>query len=408
MNKTLGTTLLVSGTMIGAGMLAMPLTSAGIGFGFTLFLLISIWLILTYTALLFVEVYQTVEADAGIGTLSEKYFGTAGRIISTVVMLVFLFALLTAYISGGGGILGSYLEQVVGQLGSDAGQHKTISMVIFTVFFGSFVVAGANFVDGFNRFLFYTMLVALLFVLILMIPKIQLINLSAMPLNYALIISASPVFFTSFGFHGSIPSFNKYLGGDVKALKTAILAGTGITLIGYIIWQLATHGVLTQSDFTEILKNNPTLGGLTQAVQQLTGSTYIARTVDLFASLALITSFLGVALGLFDTLGDMLEKGLNFNANRLVLGILTFGIPLAFAIFYPSFLKALTYAGQMFVFYAVVLPAGLVWKARKEYPNLPYRVAGGDMMLWIAIILGMIIVNIPFLIEAGKLPPVIG
>ncbi|EJS90119.1 TyrP, partial [Pasteurella multocida subsp. multocida str. Anand1_cattle] len=34
MNKTLGSTLLVSGTMIGAGMLAMPLTSAGIGFTF--------------------------------------------------------------------------------------------------------------------------------------------------------------------------------------------------------------------------------------------------------------------------------------------------------------------------------------------------------------------------------------
>ena len=40
MNKTVGSTLLVAGTMIGAGMLAMPLTSAGIGFGFTLSLVI--------------------------------------------------------------------------------------------------------------------------------------------------------------------------------------------------------------------------------------------------------------------------------------------------------------------------------------------------------------------------------
>ena len=68
MNKTLGTTLLVSGTMIGAGMLAMPLTSAGIGFTFTVFLLIALWLLLTYSALLFVEVYQTTESDSGIGT----------------------------------------------------------------------------------------------------------------------------------------------------------------------------------------------------------------------------------------------------------------------------------------------------------------------------------------------------
>ena len=70
MNKTLGTTLLVSGTMIGAGMLAMPLTSAGIGFTFTVVLLVSLWVLLTYSALLFVEVYQTTESDSGIGTLS--------------------------------------------------------------------------------------------------------------------------------------------------------------------------------------------------------------------------------------------------------------------------------------------------------------------------------------------------
>ena len=41
-NKTLGSTLIVAGTTIGAGMLAMPLTSAGIGFGFTTLLLVSL------------------------------------------------------------------------------------------------------------------------------------------------------------------------------------------------------------------------------------------------------------------------------------------------------------------------------------------------------------------------------
>ena len=52
-NKTLGSTLIVAGTTIGAGMLAMPLTSAGIGFGFTTLLLVSLWLLLAFSALLF-------------------------------------------------------------------------------------------------------------------------------------------------------------------------------------------------------------------------------------------------------------------------------------------------------------------------------------------------------------------
>ena len=72
MNKTLGSTLITSGTMIGAGMLAMPLTSAGIGFTFTVVLLCALWVLLTYSALLFVEVYQTAEYDAGIGTLAAQ------------------------------------------------------------------------------------------------------------------------------------------------------------------------------------------------------------------------------------------------------------------------------------------------------------------------------------------------
>ena len=105
MNKTLGSTLITSGTMIGAGMLAMPLTSAGIGFTFTVVLLILLWILLTYSALLFVEVYQTAEHDAGIGTLAAQYFGKAGRIISTAVLIVFLYALIAAYVSGGGSLL---------------------------------------------------------------------------------------------------------------------------------------------------------------------------------------------------------------------------------------------------------------------------------------------------------------
>lgn len=57
-NKTFGSALLVAGTTIGAGMLAMPLTSAEMGFTYTLILLFILWGLLSYSALLFVEVYQ--------------------------------------------------------------------------------------------------------------------------------------------------------------------------------------------------------------------------------------------------------------------------------------------------------------------------------------------------------------
>ena len=404
MNKTLGSSLITSGTMIGAGMLAMPLTSAGIGFTFTVVLLILLWILLTYSALLFVEVYQTAEHDAGIGTLAAQYFGRPGRIVATSVLMIFLYALLSAYVTGGGAILASTLPDFAAPDLKMKG-----SILAFTILFGVFVAIGTSFVDALNRFLFIAMIAALFIVLGLMIPEIKIDNLMAMPIDKALLISASPVFFTAFGFHGSIPCLNKYLEGDVKALRFSIIVGSAITLVGYILWQFSTHGVLSQTRFLEILNQDPTLNGLIEAVRVITGSTIIAAIVKIFSALALITSFLGVALGLLECIEDLLKRAFNISANRLSLGFLTFLPPLLFAFFYPEgFILALGYAGQMFAFYAVVLPAALVWKARHQHPNLPYRVPGGSGVLLFVSILGIIIVSIPFLIKLGILPEVVG
>ncbi len=404
MNKTVGSTLLVAGTMIGAGMLAMPLTSAGIGFCFTLVLLLGLWALLTFTALLFVELYQTAESDAGIGTLAEQYFGKVGRVISTAILIIFLYALIAAYVSGGGSLLMGLLPTI-----SDADTTNKIAVLLFTVIFGSFIVIGTHSVDKINRLLFFVMLAAFLFVLGVMLPEIKFDNLMAMPIDNALIISASPVFFTAFGFHGSIPSLNKYLNGNVKALRVSILVGSAITLCAYILWQLSTHGLLTQNEFLQILKEDATLNGLVKATLAITGSNVIAGAVKLFSTLALVTSFLGVGLGLLECIEDLLKRSFNFTTGRISLGLMTFIPPVAFALFYPEgFILALGYAGQMFAFYAVVLPVSLIWKARKVHPNLPYRVWGGNLTLLIVLVLGVVITSIPFAIRAGYLPFVVG
>ena len=400
MNKTVGSTLLVAGTMIGAGMLAMPLTSAGIGFGFTLVLLLGLWALLTFSALLFVELYQTAESDAGIGTLAEQYFGKAGRIIATAVLIIFLYALIAAYVSGGGSLLKDLLPESFGD---------KVSILLFTVIFGSFIVIGTHSVDKINRVLFFVMLAAFAVVLSLMLLEIKFDNLMATPIDNALIISASPVFFTAFGFHGSIPSLNKYLDGNVKALRISILAGSAITLCAYILWQMSTHGLLTQNEFLQILKEDATLNGLVKATLAITGSNMIAGAVKLFSTLALVTSFLGVGLGLLECIEDLLKRSFNISAGRISLGLMTFIPPLVFALFYPEgFILALGYAGQMFAFYAVVLPVSLVWKARRAHDNLPYKVWGGNLTLIIVLVLGVIITSIPFAIRAGYLPFVVG
>ena len=399
-NKILGSALMIAGTTIGAGMLAMPLTSAGMGFGMTLVLLVGLWLLLTYTGLLFMEVYQTAkQQDVGVATLAEQYFGMTGRVLATASLLILLYALLAAYITGGGSLVSGILPESLG-----ADNALKVGILIFTLILGAFVVVGIKGVDGLTRVLF----IGFIGVLMMMLPKAKLENLTAVPLDNLLVISAIPIFFTSFGFHVIMGSINSYLEADIKKIRVAVLIGTLIPLTAYLLWQLATHGVLSQNEFATLLKQDATLNGLVKATSQITGSTILGEMVRIFSTLALITSFLGVAMGIFEGVGDLLKR-VNLPNNRLVLTPLTFIPPLAFALFYPNgFIAALGYAGLLFAFYGLVLPIGLAWKTRQQHPNLPYRVAGGNLALIIALIMGVIIMIIPFLMETGILPPVAG
>lgn len=233
-------------------------------------------------------------------------------------------------------------------------------------------------------------------------------NLTAVPLDNLLVVSAVPIFFTSFGFHVIMGSINSYLDADIRKIRIAVLIGITIPLSAYLLWQLATHGMLSQNEFAQLVKQDPSLNGLVNAITQITGSTLLGEAVRIFSTLALITSFLGVAMGIFEGVGDLLKR-FNLPTNRGVLTPLTFIPPLAFALFYPNgFIAALGYAGLLFAFYGLILPVGLAWKARQQHPNLPYRVAGGNVGLVITLLLGGVIIIIPFLIEKGILPSVVG
>lgn len=395
---------MIAGTTIGAGMLAMPLTSAGMGFGATALLLIGLWALLAYTGLLFMEVYQTApQKDVGVASLAEQYFGLFGRALATFSLLVLLYALLSAYITGGGSLLSGIMPEM-----ADADMKLKISILIFTVVLGSFVVVGVKSVDGLTRVLFLGKIIAFIAVLVMMLPKAKLENLTAIPLDNLLVLSAVPIFFTAFGFHVIMGTINTYLDADIGKIRKSIYIGTAIPLVAYLLWQLATHGVLSQNEFTTILKQDPTLNGLVTATSQITGSTILGEMVRLFSVLALITSFLGVSMGIFEGVGDLLKR-LNLPTNRLWLTIATFTPPLLFALFYPDgFIMALGYAGLLFAFYGMILPIGLAWKARRQHPNLPYRVIGGNLALVIALIAGICIMVIPFLIQLGYLPQAVG
>ncbi|MEF1306135.1 aromatic amino acid transport family protein, partial [Vibrio owensii] len=63
-SKVFGSTLIIAGTTIGAGMLALPLASAGIGFSTSLIIMLGLWALMAFTALLMLELHQYADSSA--------------------------------------------------------------------------------------------------------------------------------------------------------------------------------------------------------------------------------------------------------------------------------------------------------------------------------------------------------
>ncbi|MDU1923685.1 aromatic amino acid transport family protein, partial [Enterobacter sp.] len=192
-NRTLGSIFIVAGTTIGAGMLAMPLAAAGVGFGVTVVLLGGLWALMCYTALLLLEVYQHVPADTGLGSLAARYLGRYGQWITGFSMMFLMYALTAAYISGAGELIASSINDGFGALLS-----PETGAIVFTLIGGGVVCAGTSLVDLFNRFLFSAKILFLVVMLVLLAPHVHKINLLSLPLEKGLALSAIPVIFTSF------------------------------------------------------------------------------------------------------------------------------------------------------------------------------------------------------------------
>ncbi|EOC1332375.1 tyrosine transporter TyrP [Cronobacter turicensis] len=396
-NRTLGSIFIVAGTTIGAGMLAMPLAAAGVGFGVTALLLFLLWAVMCYTALLLVEVYQHHPASTGLGTLALHYLGKPGQWLAGFSMLFLMYALTAAYISGAGELLASSLSQWL-----DMRITPATGVLAFTLVGGLIVSIGTHSVDMVNRLLFTAKTVFLVVMLAMMMPHIHQVNLLTLPVEKGLALSALPVIFTSFGFHGSVPSVVSYMKGDVRKLKLVFITGSAIPLVAYLFWQLATLGAIPSDTFMGLLANHAGLNGLLQAVRGVVASPHVELAVHLFADLALATSFLGVSLGLFDYLADMF-KCRRTVAGRAQSGLMTFVPPLAFALFYPQgFVMALGYAGVALAVLALLLPALLAWQSRKRHAAA-WQVAGGNIMLAVIFACGIGIVAIQCLISAGIL-----
>jgi aromatic amino acid transport protein len=384
-SKVIGSTLIIIGTVIGAGMLALPIISAGAGLTTAVIMLIAIWAIMTTTGLLTLEVNLAFEEyNNSLGTMASKTLGAWGKTTSWICTLLLLYSLTAAYIAGGASLLTNVVELIF--------HIKTpnwINALLFIFVMGGIVFWSTKSVDYCNRFFLSAKGVLLVITFILLLPQIDFVNIARTSYNNKYLWAMIPIFLCSFGFHPTIPSLSNYIGRKPKELKFAIICGSSIALIIYLLWLLVTIGIIPLAGKHGFTSIGNSVGKLIKVLYVIVSNKHAANAVNLFSNIAMTTSFLGVTLGLFDFLADGFKRT-NTHFGRFQTSLLTFVPPLVFALFYSEgFILALKYAAFFATILVVIMPALMAYALRKNNElKSPYRVFGGKYLLFFIVAIG--------------------
>jgi tyrosine-specific transport protein len=388
-SKILGSILLIVGTTIGAGMLALPIATAQLGFFGSIVLLFGCWFIMTSCAFLLLEVNLCMPANSNLVTMARATLGPVGQIISWVTFLLLLYSLLSAYISGGSGLLQNLFAAV------DITVSEKITSILFTVLFGMVVFLGVRAIDYCNRGLMFIKLGGYVLLMVLLMPFVSLPQLGHNDMLALTTSAAMMVTVTSFGYSVIVPSLRIYLGGDVKKLKKVIFIGSLIPLICYILWDIAIIGVIPlhgPDGLAGIMQAPNSTNALVANLSTAVSSPIVNLCIKLFTSVCVLTSFLGVSLCLTDFLADGFEiEKVGFN--RIIIQVATYLPPLLIVLVYPNaFIKALEYAGIYSVVLLILIPAWMAYCGRSKFQNAGFRVPGGKPFLLGLIFLSLAII----------------
>ena len=362
------------GTTVGAGILGIPyvIAKTGIVYGLILLLLIG-------TAYIFINLFvgeivlRTKEQHQLVGYVG-KYLGTWGKRIMCLSILIVSYGALTAYLIGVGATLHSIFK---------IGFPLLYSLIFFVLTF--YIVYKGIKATGKAELI----LISLLFLIVLVIGflsigKIDVLNfkphdIGKIFLPYGVIV---------FAFLGlpSIPELQEELGKQKKKMKKAIIIGSVIPIILYILFSVVIIGIVGLNNF-ELLEPNERIATIALSMYSYPVLGILANTL---AILAMLTSFLTIGIALVCTFQY------DYKFSNLTSLFLTFSLPLLIVLFdFTSFISILGLTGAIAGGLSGILIIFTYWKAKLLGNRKPEYSMGKNKILALILILmfvfGMII-----------------
>lgn len=354
--KIFGASLIIAGTAIGAGMLAIPLVTGELGFLFSVLLLVVCWALTVLGSLLMLHINMAFKEHSNLSTMASHTIGRAGSSLTWVTYLLLLYSLIAAYMTGGSSLLTHTLSFFFKNATS-----STWNTLFFTLALGAFVYFGTRTVDYANRLLISLKMGAFFLMVILLIPHISLTSLDSLPQTRNSWLIALPILMTSFAYQIVIPNIRDYLHSNIKRIKLAIYIGGSIPLVVYILWVAVIFGTLPE------LSSHAKLTDMVSQLEIRLKLPLLSFLVNFFTDVAVTTSFLGVSMALFHFIRD----GFHLNRDRVydkgAAILLTFVPPFCFAIAYPEgFILALNYASIFVILLLFVIPVWMAYNLKKK------------------------------------------
>lgn len=395
-NRLLGGVLLISGTSIGAGLIALPVETGTYGFLPSALILFICWLATLFAALYMLEANLWCKDDSNLISMAEETLGPVGRGVAWLSYLLLLYALMAAYLSGMNSLLVTSFHQLFDvQLSS-----LSASSILITLF-GLVLYFGTKPLDYLNR-IFILGFIVTFFALIFTLSselKPQLLKQTKFHSSWLVL----PVIVTTFGYQIIIPSVRRYLDSDVKDLVKVIIIGSTIPLAVYLIWELITLGVIPPHGthgLDKILSTGQPAIGLTISLEGLLHAPWIGTIAKFLSFFVIATSFIGVSLSLFDFLCDGFHVHKKSKLSKLPITIGTFIPPLFFTLYYPgAFIVALGYAGILVAVLLIIMPVSMVISGR-YFRNEPkvFTTPGGlfSITLLLAFALSIVVIELFF------------
>ncbi|MCG9698711.1 aromatic amino acid transporter [Vibrio natriegens] len=400
MNKNpslVGGSCIIASVCVGAGMLGLPSASAGAWTVWSILAILLTMVVMTISGWMLLEAFKEYDLKVSFNTVTKELLGKKVNFINNLTVYFVGGILLYAYITSSELIIQNLLDI----------DSKSAS-VIFVAVFSAFVWHSTRAVDRISVLLILFMILSFVFGVSGLAANIDtsiLLDTISQESQYApYAMAILPVALTSFGYHHSVASMRAYYGEENKA-KNAILGGTVIASVLYLLWLTSIFGNLPRVDFGPVIEQGGNVDVLLSSLGSVIESEKVSQAINSFSMAAILSSFIGVGLGVFDFLADLFKFEDN-RTGRAKTWAVTFVPPLVLSVLFPfGFVSAIGYAGAAATVWTCIIPALLVRKARKTSGTKDgFRAPGGQPMLMGVIFFGVVTAAFHFMNMMGILP----